>query len=61
MTVMGWLITIDGHELTVWAGTSHNPYGPDHVSDANHCTIISSANEDSSVAEVKKWTAAFLA
>ncbi len=21
MTVMGWLITIDGHELTVWAGT----------------------------------------
>lgn len=52
-TVMSW--SIADHKMIVSAGTSHQPYGPDRVSDSNHCTVDSFADEDGSIAKIQEW------
>src|SRR5476649_1842329 len=55
MTTASWLITIDGHKMTVAAVSSRAPYGPGKTAGTNQCNINSDANEDSSIAAIQQW------
>ena len=54
-TVTSWSITIADHKMIVSAGTARSPYGPGRVADSNHCTIVSYAKEDGSIAKIREW------
>jgi hypothetical protein len=55
MTTASWLITIDGHKMTVGTVSSRAPYGHGKIAGMNQCNITSDANEDSSIAAIQKW------
>jgi len=55
MTTASWLITIDGHKMTVAAVSSRAPYGPGKTAGTAQCDITSDANEDSSIAAIQNW------
>jgi len=55
MTVASWDISWNGHKLTVTAGTTQTPYGPDKVRDAIACSVLSFTNEDESIAAIRRW------
>jgi hypothetical protein len=55
MSVTIWDMTFGGHKMTLNAGHSTEPDGPMMVTEVDNCGVWSSANEDGSIAELRKW------
>jgi len=55
MTTAGWDVNWNGHRYTVNIGTSQAPYGPDRKQEAVSCSVLSLADENTSIAAIRKW------
>jgi hypothetical protein len=55
MTVASWSVTIGGHKMMVSTGTSRPPLSAGRVGNTTDCTIVSFANEDTSIAKIQEW------
>jgi hypothetical protein len=55
MTVTNWNVNWNGNNYTVASLTARSPYGPNQIMESNSCTITSRADDDASVAAIRKW------
>jgi hypothetical protein len=55
MTTASWDINWNGHKYIVSIDTSRAPYGPGRKLEAASCSVLSFADEEASLAAIRKW------